>query len=151
MRCWNCHKKLPKGAKACLFCEAPVEEEPTDEEIEAVAEVMQSMDPQLRAELIDLAQKSGTAEEFIKSIFVGSCPSCDSEDVGDCDHDPEIDDILVGRCYECGHLWCLECQRLLTKEQPHCDCYEDEEDEFEDDEFEDDEFEDEEEEDTNSP
>ena len=46
-------------------------------------------------------------------IMVGECPKCGSDQVGDCDADPEIDNILVGRCFECGQLWCVECGEPL--------------------------------------
>ena len=52
---------------------------------------------------------------------------CRSENTGDCEHDPEINDILVGRCFDCGQLWCTECDRLLKKDCPSCECWEEDE------------------------
>ena len=35
MRCMNCNRDIPHTAKFCVHCEAPVEPEPTEEEIKA--------------------------------------------------------------------------------------------------------------------
>jgi hypothetical protein len=50
-------------------------------------------------------------------------------EVGNCEDDPEIEELLVGRCYECGKLWCIECRELLTPDNPKCPCWD--EDPFE--------------------
>jgi hypothetical protein len=39
MRCWNCGKKIPEKAKVCRFCEAAVEDEPTEEEKDACGDI----------------------------------------------------------------------------------------------------------------
>ncbi len=126
MKCWNCLKELPKAAKACPSCEAAVEDDPTPEEIEAVQEVLDQMPTEVLGELQALMANSQSAEEFINQIFVGDCPKCNSSETGDCEHDPEIDNLLVGRCYECGHMWCTECEKPLDPKAPKCPCWEEE-------------------------
>ena len=129
MRCWNCGKNLPEKAQRCKFCEAPVEAEPTEEDVEVVRDILEQMPPEALDEFDRVFRQSSSAEDFVNRIMVGECPRCSSTETGDCDKDPEIEDILVGRCYQCGQLWCTECQRLVEAANPHCDCLdEDEED-----------------------
>jgi hypothetical protein len=128
MRCWNCGRTVSKKARVCDHCEADLTETPSAEEEAAVRELLEQMSPDVLAELSEAVKHSSSAEEFANCIMVGSCPSCGSDQTGDCDADPEINDLLVGRCFECGHLWCTECGTTLTKENPHCDCW-DEDDE----------------------
>jgi len=128
MKCPNCRKEIPDGAKMCQFCEAPVEAEPTPEELRAASKLLDQMDPEARKELEDIFRRSDTAEEFVNRIFVGDCPNCGSENTGDCEKDPEIDNLLVGRCYDCGLLWCTLCEKRLDRKKPYCECW-DEEDE----------------------
>ena len=85
-------------------------------------ELLEQMPPDILAELGEAMSESASAEEFANRIMVGPCPSCASEQTGDCDTDPEIANLLVGRCYECGHLWCTECGNTLTQDHPLCDC-----------------------------
>ena len=59
--------------------------------------------------------------------FVGACPKCEGTNTGDCENDPEIDELLVGRCYDCGQLWCTECLRLLEPQAAYCECWDEEE------------------------
>jgi hypothetical protein len=133
MRCLNCGKKIPKKAKVCEYCEAVVEPGPTAEEQEAVAEVLGQIPPEALEEFRTLIGESATAEEFVNRIFVGDCPKCGSSETGDCENDPEIDNLLVGRCYKCGQLWCTECLTLLKQDLPSCACW-DEDDEFDEEE-----------------
>lgn len=129
MRCWSCGKKLPKKAKRCQFCEAIVEAEPTEEDMEVVRDMLEQMPPEALDEFDRVFHESKDAEDFVNRIMVGECPKCGSTETSDCDKDPEIEDILVGRCYQCGQLWCTECLRLLDPAKPHCDCLEDDEEE----------------------
>jgi DNA-directed RNA polymerase subunit N (RpoN/RPB10) len=134
MRCWSCGKTIPENAKACKFCEAPAEPEPTEEEIEAVREIFEQMPAEVLDGFRAAFEQSDTAEEFVNRIMIGECPKCGSDETGSCENDPEIEDILVARCFQCGQLWCAECGRFLPRESPSCDCWEDdEEDEDEDD------------------
>ncbi len=127
MRCWNCGKKIPDKAKVCKFCEAAVETEPTEEEKEAVRDILGQMPPEALDELRTAIEGSDTAEEFADRIFVGDCPKCGSEETGNCEADPEIGELLVGRCYQCGQLWCTECGQLLERNSPLCPCWEEDE------------------------
>jgi hypothetical protein len=120
MRCWSCGRKISRGAKACRYCEAPVEPEPTQEEIETVQEALANMSPEALDELEAAFLSSRTGEDFVNRVMVGDCPKCGSAETSDCDGDPEIEDISVGRCFRCGLLWCLECGQLLERGQKHC-------------------------------
>jgi hypothetical protein len=126
MRCLNCNRELPETAKICAHCEAPVMEEPTAEEMEAARALLEQLTPEAAAELQQVFLDSDTADEFVDRIFVGNCPKCDSENTGNCENDPEIDNLLVGRCYDCGQLFCTECCRLLDAKASVCDCLDDE-------------------------
>jgi len=85
---------------------------------------------------------------FISRMMVGNCPNCGSDNTHDCEAptfvvspivpfyegEPKriekmgsecevarkIDDITVGHCDDCGHIWCLECGNKLTLEKPVC-------------------------------
>jgi hypothetical protein len=127
MRCWNCDKKIPDTAKVCRFCEAAVKAGPTEEEKDVVRDLLKQMPPEAMDELRAAFEGSGTAEEFADRIFVGDCPKCGSEETGHCEADPEIEELLVGRCYQCGQLWCTECGRLLERDSPSCECWEENE------------------------
>ena len=122
MQCWNCLTEIPDGTRVCQYCEAKMEEAPTEEDKKFVQAFLESIDEETHAALIEAARESSTAEEFVNRVMVGSCPSCDSADVDSCENDPEIDNLLVGRCYECGQLWCLECERPFDKGEISCPC-----------------------------
>ena len=127
MRCSNCGKEIPEAARACQFCEAAVEPEPTEEEKDVARELLEGMPPEAIDELRAMMEQSETAEEFADRIFIGDCPKCGSSETGNCENDPEIDCLLVGRCYQCGQLWCSECRQLLEQESPVCECWTEEE------------------------
>ena len=78
MRCQNCGKKIPSTAKVCKFCEAAVEAEPTEEEKEALSDILQQMPPEAMEELLAAFAGANTAEEFADRILVGECPKCGS-------------------------------------------------------------------------
>jgi hypothetical protein len=123
MRCWNCGHAVSKKARVCGHCEADLREAPSAEEEAAVMELLEQMPPDVLAELGEAMSKSTSAGEFANRIMVGPCPSCGSEQTGDCEADPEINELLAGRCYECGHLWCTECGNGLTRKRLRCDCW----------------------------
>ena len=127
MQCWNCGQDIPDAAMICEFCEAVREAEPTEEEIEAVHEALEQRPPEVLEALQDAIHHSKTGEEFVNRIMVGECPGCGSEDTGDCEHDPEIDSVAVGRCFECGQLWCTVWDGLLEKDRSSCACWEEDE------------------------
>jgi hypothetical protein len=122
MRCWNCGHKVTRKARVCGHCEADLSEAPSAQDAAAVMELLEQMPADILAQLGEAMNKSASALDFANLIMVGPCPTCGSEKTGDCDADPEIDDLLVGRCYECGQLWCTECGKELTQDHPHCDC-----------------------------
>ena len=127
MRCWNCGRSVSEEARVCAHCEVDLAEAPTAEEEAAVRELLEEMPPELLAELGAAIGESESALEFANRIMVGACPSCGSEQTGDFDADPEINELLVGRCYECGHLWCTECGNALTRQSLHCKCWDEDE------------------------
>ncbi len=131
MNCWNCLKELPRAAKACPFCEAAVEDNPSPDEFKVVQGILDQMPAEVLGELGALIDDSDSAEEFINRIFVGDCPKCNSSDTGDCEKDPEIENLLVGRCYECAHMWCTECEKPLDPKSPECPCWDEEIEELE--------------------
>ena len=122
MRCLNCNREMPKNAKICVHCEAPVGPDLSAEDIEAVRAILNDMPPEIIDELNKAALGSSTAEEFANRIMCGECPKCGSDKTGDCANDPDIDNLLVARCYECGQLWCQECDRLLEAKALFCPC-----------------------------
>ncbi|MBI3410099.1 MAG: zinc ribbon domain-containing protein [Planctomycetes bacterium] len=126
MRCINCNRELPENAKVCGHCEAPVMPAPGEGEMQFVAEFLKQMPPDVAADFRQTLESSETADELINRIFVGNCPKCDSENTGDCEHDPDIVNLLVGRCYDCGQLWCTECEKLLDRTAPECPCWDEE-------------------------
>jgi hypothetical protein len=101
----------------CPHCEAEVEEAPTQEDVAAVEGLLAGMNPEILDELRNAFKQSTSGEDFVNRIMVGDCPSCSSSNTGDCDGDPEIDDITVGRCFDCGQLWCCDCGELFKDAQ----------------------------------
>ncbi len=125
MRCWNCSHEVSEKARVCVHCEADLSEAPSADEVAAVMELLEQMPAEVLAELGEAMSQSASAVEFANRILVGPCPSCGSDQTGDCEADPEIHQILVGRCDECGELWCTECGNALTHERPYCECWDD--------------------------
>ena len=112
------------GRKACLFCEAAVQPEPTELEKRIVYEILIRMSPELLAKFEAAKESTNTVDDSLDRLFVRDCPKCGSEDTGSCYADPEIEEVQVGRCYECGQLWCTTCRRLLERDAPSCECWE---------------------------
>ncbi len=127
MRCWNCGHEVSKKARICAHCEADLAEAPSAEEEAAMMEVFEQLPPEILTELGEAMRESSSALEFANRIMVGACPSCGSDQTGDCEADSEINELLIGRCYECGHLWCTECGNRLTRTKLHCYCWDEEE------------------------
>ncbi len=117
MICWSCQKEIPDRAERCPHCEAEIVAEPTEDEKAAARSALASMGPDMIDELRGAFEKSASGEEFVNRIMVGDCPQCDSSKTGDCENDPEIDDPCVGRCFECGQLWCLDCGEFFKDAQ----------------------------------
>ena len=74
MRCWNCNQEMPDKAKVCGFCEAPVEDEPTEEEEEAVRALLEQMPSEVFDEFRAALEKSKTADDFADRILVRLLP-----------------------------------------------------------------------------
>jgi hypothetical protein len=76
-------------------------------------------------------------DEFLRLVFVGDCPACESEKTVCCDEIEGIDDPTIGMCEACGFMWCLECGFEVRRGEDcgHwevCDNCDEEKDEFED-------------------
>lgn len=121
MICWNCGKEVPKGAKSCKHCESKVEDLP-DMSPEELGQMLTAagVDENMLKEIRELAGKAGSAEEFANAIFIGDCPKCGSHNVGNCEETRGIEDVTVGRCFDCGLLWCAECGYELKKGDTGC-------------------------------
>jgi hypothetical protein len=115
---------MDDNARVCKHCEATVMHI-GEEELDAAIQMLGQLPPEALAALQQAVAESDTAEAFLNRIFVGSCPKCGSENTGDCENDPEIDELLVGRCYDCGQLWCTECEKLLSLANHTCPCWKD--------------------------
>ena len=126
MRCMNCHGEIPETAKVCEFCEAKVQPEPSPDAMQEIRESISQLPPEERELLNNVFHGSDTAEEFVNRMMIGDCPKCGSTETGDCDNDPEINDIMVARCYACGQFWCAECGEPLGQSRLACECWDDE-------------------------
>ena len=126
MKCLNCYREIPETATACQHCEAPVVPPPTEEEMEAAKELLAGFSPEAMSELESVFLASENCDEFVNRIMVGPCPKCGSSETADCEHDPEIGELLLGRCYACGQFWCTECGNLMVGDQRSCECWLDE-------------------------
>jgi hypothetical protein len=134
MLCWSCRKEIPETAKLCPHCEAAVEEEPTPEELDAAAGMLANMAPDVLNALQEALRKSDSGEDFVNRLMVGDCPKCGKSNTSDCENDPEIGDPCIGRCFDCGQLWCCDCDELFKDAQStehDCPFWED----FDDEEF----------------
>jgi hypothetical protein len=120
MLCWSCRKEIPDTAKRCQYCEAAVEPEPSEEDIDAVEGLLDNMSPDVMSELQAVFEESESGEDFVNRIMVGQCPACGSANTSDCGDDPEIDDVDIGRCVDCGQLWCIVCDLPLREDQLEC-------------------------------
>ncbi len=60
-----------------------------------------------------VAEKSQSKEDFLRMIFVGDCPKCNSRNSVQCDEVIGIDNPTLGLCVDCGFVWCLECGAQL--------------------------------------
>ena len=52
-------------------------------------------------------------EQFLAEVMAQNCPRCNRNQIKDCRKVEGINDITVGLCMQCGHLWCLECGGAL--------------------------------------
>ena len=74
----------------------------------------------VREKLIEAVGGSDASamEEFLSEMFIGDCPHYGSRVTGDCEDEPDIEDVTVGICFDCGYLWCAECGRPVTWDLP---------------------------------
>ncbi len=117
MICWSCQKEISDAAERCPHCEAEVEAEPTGEETAAVWSALGNKEPEMIGELRNAFEKSADGEDFVNRVMIGDCPTCSSPKTGDCEHDPDIDDVCVARCFACGQLWCPDCGELFKNDR----------------------------------
>ena len=140
MQCWSCGQPMPEKAQRCPHCEAEIEP-PLSKEEQAGAEAMLSaLGPEVISQLREIFENSETGEEFVNSVMIGPCPKCESAKTSDCDKDPDVEDICIGRCFDCGQYWCTDCEELFKSAQAasahDCPAWEDfDEDDFDEDEF----------------
>jgi hypothetical protein len=115
--CWSCDQKLPKDAVRCLHCEAKVEDAPQPEDAAMLMELLGDMDPALMNEMRQMAMECETGDDFINRLMIGECPKCESDNTGNCENDPEIEDPCVGRCFDCGQLFCCDCEEQFVDQK----------------------------------
>jgi hypothetical protein len=122
MKCWNCDKEIPAGAKSCKFCEAKVKRDEPDISPKEAMSALQAagLTGEMLDEMKELARNAETAEEFADSIFIGNCPKCGSEEVANCEETSEIEDVTVARCFGCGLFWCSECGYEMKAGETEC-------------------------------
>ena len=79
----------------------------------------------LRADIRRMIEKSIeraspiNEEQFLAQLMTENCPRCGGNQIKDCRKVEGINDITLGLCMGCGHLWCLECGRSLVA-NVHC-------------------------------
>lgn len=96
---------------------------------------MKEIPEEVRAMLDRSLAEDMSEEEFLRVVFVGDCPACESVNTTSCDETEGIDDPTVALCKDCGFIWCTECVSPLEKGEScgHwdvCDACEEPSDEF---------------------
>ncbi len=82
-----------------------------------VMQMLQTMNPSMASELMNLAEQFDNAEDFANAIMIGPCSKCDSDNTTNCEDDPVIDNACIGRCTDCNQLWCCDCDELFADAQ----------------------------------
>ena len=87
-------------------------------------QMVEQMGPDFMQEFENVVAQSTDGEVFVNRIMVGPCPGCDSDKTSDCEDDPEIEDPCIGRCVDCGQIWCCDCEELFetAKQAAAHDC-----------------------------
>ena len=76
------------------------------------------------APLAEAGARRARTEAFWAGTANRPCPRCLSLKTGTCGNDPEIDDRRIGRCGDCGQLWCLACGHAFAAEEALvCRCF----------------------------
>ncbi len=88
-------------------------------EIAELDTLWQAIPKEARDELMRLAEDADSEEEFLRTVFVGDCPRCESEETAISGSVDEDEGLSVGVCKSCGYLWCLECECEL---EPGTEC-----------------------------
>ena len=88
-------------------------------EIEELEKFWEGIPKEARDELLRLADEADSEEEFVRTVFVGDCPRCDSAKTAISGPADGEEDLTVGLCKACGYLWCLECECQL---EPGAEC-----------------------------
>lgn len=84
----------------------------------ALAETLEFLSPYARG-LVNRALAGEISEaEFLREVFVGDCPNCESTCTVDCQDVTDIEDVAVGLCHDCGYTWCLECGAQVERGEP---------------------------------
>jgi len=86
----------------------------TDQEISGLEDLLETIPEDARDELIRLAEESDSEDEFVRAVFVGDCPRCESDQTGMPEGPGDDEDMTVGLCKACGYVWCLECDHELA-------------------------------------
>lgn len=122
MRCPNCGAEISKDTKICRACEFDLRDykPQTPEQLQEVFKTLQAMPEELQSSLRVNFDPNKSMEDFANSILLGSCPACESSNVGDCENDPDYMDITLGRCFDCSTVWCSECDHVLEKDERCC-------------------------------
>ena len=61
-------------------------------------------------------------DRFVRSVMVGTCPECGSENTYDCENNPLLEDNTIGHCLECETYWCLECGYIFEAVEKEATC-----------------------------
>ncbi len=73
-------------------------------------------------------------------LAIGVCPKCGSGNTHSCEKSEyvsaigdendsdclvalELDNITIGHCDVCSHIWCLECGKKISLRDLSCSCY----------------------------
>jgi|SRR5208283_2369537 len=78
-------------------------------------QVWKSLPQEIQDALKKAMDQASSEEDFVAGTMIGACPKCKSTVTRDCDEINGIQDITIGLCMECGHLFCTECRGDLSK------------------------------------
>jgi len=134
--CWSCGTLIPPQAQRCPRCEAKVEEMPSPQERQAMLEMLEQAEPEMMEAFRELAAQCETGEDFVNMVMIGPCVACGSEATTHCEDDAVIDNAAIGRCKDCGQLFCPDCEALFETpylaDQHECPVWEEMERQFDD-------------------
>ncbi len=85
-----------------------------DKETREAEQIWGNIPEEARDELMRLAEESDSEDEFVRAVFVGDCPSCGSSETAMPEGPDGEEDLTVGVCKACSHVWCLECDHELA-------------------------------------